>query len=143
VLQAVFVAAGREAWAHILGPDALAALSPPERWRGRLGGGAVLVAETEAEGDGVGFSVTVGTEVDAFYTDPSVWGTGVGRKLMRATLAALAAAGHAEAYLWTAERNDRPRRFYERDGWRLEGTSRERELRGSEFVELRYPRVLP
>jgi GNAT superfamily N-acetyltransferase len=141
VLPAVFVAAGREAWPHILGEEALAALSPPDRWRDSLTTGDVLVLEDG--GEPVGFAVLQPREVDAFYTHPSVWGRGGGRLLMAAALAELGRRGFTEAFLWTAEENDRPRRFYEQDGWQLEGTARARELRGSEFVELRYRRAIP
>jgi GNAT superfamily N-acetyltransferase len=139
-LERIFVAAGRQAWSHILGPAALEALSPPERWLDALGRGEVRVAETA--GEVVGFSIATGSEVDGFYTHPSVWGRGVGRSLMCETLQGIAAAGHPRAYLWTAEENHRPRRFYERDGWEPEGAHRKRDLRGSTFVELRYRKAL-
>ena len=78
----------------------------------------------------------------AFYTHPSVWGQDAGRALLAELLDRLRGAGFAEARLWTAPENHRPRAFYERAGWQLDGTERHQSWRGSEFVELGYRIVL-
>jgi GNAT superfamily N-acetyltransferase len=144
----IFVASARAAWAHFLPTDGLAAVSsPPERWRHATGRQVVLVAERD--GQVVAFAVirpshdegvdraSVG-ELDAFYALPSVWGLGVGRALMAATLDALRGQGFRAATLWTAEQNQRPRRIYQAAGWRLDGGHRRKTYLGVEFVELRY-----
>jgi GNAT superfamily N-acetyltransferase len=43
---------------------------------------------------------------------------------MRTALDWLAAGGGDEAVLWVAEANARARRFYEREGWTLDGETR-------------------
>jgi len=81
-------------------------------------------------------------ELDMIYTDPDFWGHGVGRALLAATVDVLSARGFAEATLWTAEENLRPRRVYEAAGWMREPLSRERSWRCVQFRELRYRLVV-
>lgn len=148
----VFVAAARAGWAHMYPADGLAQLAPPEaRMVEEVDDASprrsVLVAELDDTI--VGFAVvrpsededadsaTIG-ELDTFYTHPSVWGRGVGRGLMSEALAALRAAGFAEATLWTAAENHRPRAVYEAAGWRLDNTVKQKTYLGVSFDELRY-----
>jgi GNAT superfamily N-acetyltransferase len=134
----VFRAAGAAAWSHILPPEVLAGNELTELDE-RLA--HMLVAEEE--GEVVGFAVPRDGELDLLYTHPGVWGRGVGRALMDAALAVLAQQGFDEATLWTEERNERPRRVYERYGWKPDGTVRVRDYRGTELRELRYRIPLP
>jgi GNAT superfamily N-acetyltransferase len=141
-MERIWVDAGREAWAHILRPETLAGLAPPERLRESPEEGA-LVLVVERDGETVGFADARADAfgdavVRAFYTHPSVWGLGAGRTLMEALLGRLRADGFPAARLWTAEANDRPRRFYERAGWRPDGRKRHESWHGSEFVEVGY-----
>jgi GNAT superfamily N-acetyltransferase len=148
----VFVAAARQGWAHMYPSDGLAQLQAPEAWmlkeiENPEPRRSVLVAESD--GLVAGFAVVrpsqdedadrrlVG-ELDTFYSSPSMWGRGVGRALMREALAALRAAGFAEATLWTAEENHRPRAIYEAAGWQLDGNRREKSYLGVSFREVRY-----
>ncbi len=141
-MEAAFVAAGREAWPHILGPEQLDTLKLPARWIELIGNpdqGRILVLRDDA---GVaGFSVSLptddkATEIDGFYTHPRIWGQGYGRRLMDATMDACPEA--TTFRLWTATENHRPRRFYEAYGFALTCESRVRSLGPSTFEELRY-----
>jgi GNAT superfamily N-acetyltransferase len=107
----------------------------------------------EAEGGVVGFA-HIGPSPDddadpavgavwAIYALATVWGTGVGRALMDASLAGLAEAGYAQATLWVLDTNARARRFYEAAGWRPDGTTQVDSTRGFPLPELRYRRPLP
>ncbi len=127
----------------------LADLSAPEGWH-PANGADVLVAEVD--GNPEGFAVIcvsqdadatgeVG-EIDAFYTHPSVWGSGVGRALMSAAVKRLGELGFQEATLWTEHRNFRPRRFYELAGWTPDGAERRREWRDIDLLEVRLRRSL-
>ena len=56
---------------------------------------------------------------------PRCGGGAVGRALLAAALESLRDGGYSEATLWTSDENRRPRRVYERAGWRLDGASRD------------------
>jgi GNAT superfamily N-acetyltransferase len=142
--------AGLAAWQHILPPEVIDELPFPARWEAAIDGDDPRAGALLAELDGrvVGFAITRPSgdldalpetgELDAFYTDPAVWGSGAGRALLAASAAALGAAGFGDATLWTAELNHRPRRIYETAGWRLDGAKRWRSFGGVELTELRY-----
>ena len=63
-------------------------------------------------------------ELMAIYVDPAYLRTGVGRLLMTAARSGCAASASSAAALWVLDGNARARRFYERDGWRCDGTHR-------------------
>jgi GNAT superfamily N-acetyltransferase len=129
----LFLAAARAAW-RFAGEDAPAAMRPP------VFVGGELVAEDE---HGVaGFVIALNCEIDLLYTHPRVWGSGLGRELLAAGESALRDSGGSEATLWTEERNERPRRFYEAAGWRPDGEVRERVWNGAPLRELRYRKTL-
>jgi GNAT superfamily N-acetyltransferase len=52
------------------------------------------------------------------------WGTGVAEVLHAASLATLRAQGTSSASLWCLAENARARRFYEKHGWRYNGSKR-------------------
>jgi GNAT superfamily N-acetyltransferase len=93
-----------------------------ERWRSVLPNGHTSVASRG--GELVGFvNAAPGTEVPgteirlfALYVRASWWGHGIGHALFTA------AVGDRSAYLWVLEGNSRAIRFYERQGFRLDGT---------------------
>jgi RimJ/RimL family protein N-acetyltransferase len=72
------------------------------------------------------------------YTAPATWGRGAGLALLAAAVEALREDEFTTVTLWTATDNHRPRRIYERAGWRLDGATRNRNLGGIAFEELRY-----
>jgi len=76
-------------------------------------------------------------EVYAIYVVPEAWGTGVGHELMAAAKDWFAQEGYATAMLWVLADNPRARRFYEREGWRPEGTRLDT-VRGVEIEEALY-----
>jgi GNAT superfamily N-acetyltransferase len=80
-------------------------------------------------------------ELGAFYVDPPVWGTGVGRALIIEAERRLAER-HAVAGLWVLAGNVRARRFYEAGGWRADGTERADRVFGVPVVEARYRKTL-
>jgi GNAT superfamily N-acetyltransferase len=121
-------------------------------WAGVENGAArsgVLVAD--AGGDLLGFASyspsrdsdtdpgRVG-EIGAIYLLPSAWGKGIGRRLMDATLACLAAAGFVQVTLWVLDSNVRARRFYEAGGWSADGGQKLDASRGFPITQVRYRR---
>lgn len=103
------------------------------------------MAETEAGIVGfAGFGSSQETpaiaEIGRLYAMPEVWGAGVGKHLMLATLTTLAQAEYTQATLWVLEDNQRARRFYEAAGWRADGAAVEDTTGGASLNKLRYRR---
>jgi GNAT superfamily N-acetyltransferase len=90
--------------------------------------------------DGEDLDPSVG-EVAAIYVDPKDWGTGAGRLLMDAALAALAARGCAEVRLWVLEANHPARGFYGHLGFRPDGGRSTFPVRRSDGTVVDLPEV--
>jgi GNAT superfamily N-acetyltransferase len=90
----------------------------------------ILVAERGGEIVGMATCRCEGatSELRALYVVPAAWGSGVAMPLMKAALTAMRERGATEAFLWVVEANARARRFYEREGWTADGTTRATEL---------------
>jgi ribosomal protein S18 acetylase RimI-like enzyme len=131
----VHVGSWRHAYRGML-PDAFlerrSADDREETWRGELADEATDALVAEDEGRIVGFT-SFGksrdgdasertAEVLTIYVEPSTMGRGVGRELLAATTASLRDRGFERATLWVLEANERARRFYERAGWRWDGS---------------------
>jgi GNAT superfamily N-acetyltransferase len=152
-LAEVHVRTWQAAYEHVFGRERLATLDLEERrarWEARLAAAEPqfwpFVAEDET-GRVVGFATTgasrdvVGEgegELYAIYALPEAWGTGAGRALLAAVLGALRDAGFLTASLWVLEDNPRARRFYEREGWSLDGGRRKEDFLGVPITEVRY-----
>jgi GNAT superfamily N-acetyltransferase len=100
-----------------------------ERWREILSGTHTTWVAEDSEGL-VGFASSGpardndmdGTlELWALYARAAYWGTGVGYALFEI------AVGDRAAYLWVLAGNERAIRFYERQGFRLDGTEDEQD----------------
>jgi ribosomal protein S18 acetylase RimI-like enzyme len=81
-------------------------------------------------------------ELQTFFVAARSWRRGVGRGLMSAALADLAARGYAEATVWSFAANARANAFYEAHGFRPDGAER-REEAWADILEVRYRRKLP
>ena len=114
------------ALAHIYPPDRYPFPDDAvrQRWKEVLADdhGSVVVAEHG--GRIVGVAAARGGWLDGLYVLPEQWGNGVADQLHDEAVKALAAGGAATAHLWVLEHNARARRFYERRGWRLDGSER-------------------
>jgi GNAT superfamily N-acetyltransferase len=77
-------------------------------------------------------------EVYSIYLRDGVQGTGVGRELFARAEEAMRANGFERAVLWVLEANDRSRRFYERAGWRWDGTVSEHRFDCANLPIVRY-----
>jgi ribosomal protein S18 acetylase RimI-like enzyme len=156
VLSQLNVAAWRWAYRDLVDVDYLASLDPVTRtpmWAERLASTLARTAVAERAGRIVGY-VTYGPAQDAdatpavghvfaIYVDEHAQGTGVGQVLMIHALHDLATDGRTEATLWVLETNTLARRFYERGGWRTDGTTQDEHLGGASLHEVRYRRRLP
>lgn len=118
-LFAIQRAACVEGLAHIFPPDRYPfPESILDAWRAF--DGTVLVAERD--GRAVGLAAVRDCWLRNLYVIPEAWGTGVAAELHDAALAELPDCG--EVRLWTLERNNRARSFYEKHGWRPNGETR-------------------
>ncbi|MFD7446014.1 GNAT family N-acetyltransferase [Streptomyces sp. NPDC059909] len=147
----VYVRSWHAAFAGLVPQRYLDAMDPSREesgWKTRIAEtqwptSGVLVAETEAGIIGfAGFSPSQETpaiaEIGTLYTMPEVWGTGIGKQLMLATLTTLGQADYAQATLWVLEDNERARRFYEAAGWHADGAAVE-DTTGGAAVNLTRP----
>ncbi|MFG2126292.1 GNAT family N-acetyltransferase [Streptomyces sp. NPDC048751] len=135
--------------------DVLSTTRDAERRRAGFGQGDGSVVNLVAEHDGevIGWAAhgpyrdgetrTEDAELYALYVDPDRLGSGVGRGLLRESLRQCAALGHERMYLWVVKGNTRARRFYERGGFRADGTEEPFEVDGVAVPEVRHARPLP
>ncbi len=86
----------------------------------------------DPEGAGELYSVNV---------DPDQWGTGAGQALIEAVERRLS-RDHEIAVLWVIPANARARRFYERNGWTVDGAERSADVLGVTVPEVRYRKQL-
>jgi GNAT superfamily N-acetyltransferase len=126
VLLAIQREASVVAFAHVYPPERYPYPDDAVRevWSEALSDPEVEVYVAEVDGVPAG-AVSVGNGfLSTLYVLPAYQGTGVGSALHDLALERLGAQGLREARLWTLERNDSGRRFYERRGWSLTGETR-------------------
>ena len=137
--------------------DAMSVAEDAERRRARFeeslrSGGTVVNLIAETAGEIVGWAChgpyrdgevrTGDAELYAIYVDPDRFGAGTGWALIAQSVRRCTAAGHPRMYLWVLEENARARRFYERAGFRADGTKEPFEVDGVAVPEVRYVRDL-
>jgi ribosomal protein S18 acetylase RimI-like enzyme len=80
-------------------------------------------------------------EIEAIYLEPAARGSGLGRPLLEAATGTLAGSGFETAVLWVLTANEGARRFYERAGFRPDGSTRDIDFDGTPLEEIRYRRA--
>jgi ribosomal protein S18 acetylase RimI-like enzyme len=135
-ISELLTASGVAAWGAFLGADRV-----KEATAGREHPADLVAVDDEGVLAFVAWDVVTG-EIVRLYTHPRAWGRGAGRALLDRALDALRAAGLTQAWLNTEERNVRARDFYERHGWRQDGTARVRDWHGARLREPRYVKDL-
>ena len=80
-------------------------------------------------------------EITALYLLREYWGRGLGKRMMGWGLERLRERGCAWAGLWVLEKNVNARRFYEGQGFQLDGKERV-VMRGDPFIQLRYEKEI-
>jgi ribosomal protein S18 acetylase RimI-like enzyme len=150
----VHVESWRAAYKGIVPQDFLDAMSETRRtgqWADILAGGTYRNWVAVQNGRVIGFAGTTepdasdapevapgGMELATIYVLREAWGTGVGRSLMDAVVAQHVADRTPELVLWVFKANDRARHFYERAGWRTDGTERDLAIGGAFLPTVRY-----
>ena len=74
-------------------------------------------------------------EIVAIHSLPESWGTGLGHAMLEEALNQI---GDQPVFLWAFKENKRARRFYEKHGFRWDGSERVSEFDGA--LEVRYVR---
>jgi len=72
-------------------------------------------------------------EIVAIHSLPESWGTGLGHAMLEEALNQI---GNQPVFLWAFKENKRARRFYEKHGFRWDGSERVSEFDGA--LEVRY-----
>jgi GNAT superfamily N-acetyltransferase len=151
----VTVAGWRAGYRDIVAPEKLAEL-PVERWRHEVGMGLrrpvadafTYVAEIDGAFAGYCYVAAPSRESDlgpefaevvAMYVDPDHWRDGAGSALMEAALQRLAGLPYTDAVLWAFKENRRAIAFYERHGWRVDGSEKVHARTEEPAVRLRRP----
>jgi GNAT superfamily N-acetyltransferase len=130
-LAAIDVDARARFWARILTGEL-----PGQVWLAEADGAAVgLVSAGPARAPE---AAPDDRELYALYVAEAVAGTPVGHRLLTTALAAMPGARVA---LWVLEPNARARRFYERAGFRADGTVKHETWHGAPLLQLRYVRA--
>lgn len=86
----------------------------------QIANGQVIVAEMG--GEMVGFAAVVGGELDGLFVEPDLWGSGIGRLLVKAA----AQEARKRGLALTVIANPRARAFYEQCGFSVEGEEQTR-----------------
>ena len=140
------------AYAGLVPPNALARVTPEEQvevWRVRMATlpspNAPLVVEVD--GEVVGFAVgqltpNTGAELTAIHVLPEHRGTGAGKALLDAVVAAFGQWGVSDARLHVVAGNERAQAFYRRNGWHLLGSAGNHEIGGASVPVLEYGLVV-
>ena len=77
--------------------------------------------------------VQASAEIVAIHSLPESWGTGLGHAMLGEALNQI---GDQPVFLWAFKENKRARRFYEKHGFRWDGSERVSEFDGA--LEVRY-----
>ncbi|CAH0204471.1 GNAT family N-acetyltransferase [Microbacterium sp. Bi121] len=155
-IAAVHVRSWQAAYRGLMPQEVLDGLSVEERadgWRSILADPERISRTLVAEHDGrvvgwAGFGDArdedaPGTgELWGIYALPDSWSSGVGHALITAVERELADAGHAVAYLWVLEGNERAGAFYERHGWAADGAAKVENRPGLVLHERRHVKTL-
>ena len=81
-------------------------------------------------------------EILSLNAEPEAWGRGISSALLAEGVAELRRQGFERAMLWALKGNARGLRFYEREGWKLDGQTKEETREGQLVATVRLQREL-
>ncbi len=150
-IAAVHLASWREAYTGVIAEDYLESLELGRRtdeWRAALESPGTRTWVAVHEGAVRGFlslgpsrdedASALTQEIYAIYLEPSAWGSGIARELVRTVTAEVPPT--IPVTLWVLAANDRARHFYRRHGFAVDGVERIEEIGGAAHREVRYVR---
>lgn len=135
----IMVTSFRTAFTEFVSPETMDTCTNPDNCRAMLehiyqegkmrflmGGDRGFLCWQETEG---------GAEIVALHSLPESWGCGLGHAMLTEALKQI---GDRPVFLWAFKENTRARRFYEKHGFRWDGSERVSEFDGA--LEVRYVR---
>jgi GNAT superfamily N-acetyltransferase len=135
----IMVTSFRTAFADFVSPETMDACTTPDNCRSML---EHIYQEGKMHflmGGDQGFlcwqDTDDGAEIVAIHSLPESWGTGLGHAMLTVALKQI---GDRPVFLWAFKDNVRARRFYEKHGFRWDGSERVSEFDGA--LEVRYVR---
>lgn len=135
----IMVTSFRTSFVDFVSPETMDACTNPENCRAML---EHIYQEGKMHflmGDDQGFLCWQenddGAEIVAIHSLPKSWGTGLGHAML---VEALKQIGDRSVHLWAFKDNVRARGFYEKHGFRWDGSERVSEFDGA--LEVRYAR---
>ena len=138
-LSDIMVQSFRSAFAAFISPETMDACTNPDNCRAML---ESIFQEGKIHflmGSNQGFlcwqETDDGAEIVAIHSLPESWGTGLGHAMLTEAIKQI---GNHPVYLWAFKENTRARRFYEKHGFRWDGTERVSEFDNA--LEVRYVR---
>jgi ribosomal protein S18 acetylase RimI-like enzyme len=103
-------------------PDALVAVRTDESFRRRAATRVPDTTVAEVDGEVAGFVMVAGDEVEQVFVSAQHRGQGIADALLQEAERQVRENGHRVAWLAVVAGNARARAFYERMGWRDEGS---------------------
>jgi GNAT superfamily N-acetyltransferase len=130
-ISAAYLTAWRAAYADLLDPSVLeeqAEIRAKHDWEGAIASEDMAVAVAVDGDEIVGvvefddpWAVSAKAPmIEMLYVVPAAWGTGAATQLLTLATDRMRGCGHPFGRLRVVEAQARARRFYEREGWRLE-----------------------
>jgi ribosomal protein S18 acetylase RimI-like enzyme len=154
-IVSVTAAGWRERYRGIVPPERLADL-PLERWRHEISVGMrrpvddAFTRVAELDGAFAGYSYVMApardgdltptaAEIVGMYVDPARWRQGVGTALLDATIERLEELEYTVVVLWVFKENRAARRFYNRHGFKADGSERFHPLAEAQAIRMQRP----
>ena len=126
ILAAVQELASLAALAHIFPPEkhAYPRAAVQAHWAAAVDNPEKHTLIALSDDEPVGAACVYEEWLEGLYVVPGQWGTGLAGELHDQALEVVRELGSERCHLWVLEDNARARRFYERCGWRENGTTR-------------------
>ena len=133
----IMVTSFRTAFADFVSPETMNACTDPDNCRAMLENiyhqGKIRFLIGSDRGFLCWSDTEAGTELVALHSLPESWGTGLGHAMLTDALQQI---GDRPVFLWAFKENVRARRFYEKHGFRWDGSERTSQFDGA--LEVRY-----
>lgn len=146
-LAEILVKSFRTAFAEIISSETIDRCSNEENCRNMFaaicasGEGQFYIAKLDGRPCGElywrdGDELENSAHIVAIHSLPETWGCGIGKAMVETAMEDIRQAGKKNLYLWAFKENRRARRFYEKNGFEVDGAEKVSEFDG--VMEVRY-----